>query len=412
MGIRWLFAGWLIALGSPALADNAANLSSALQSARLELTLQHGALAGPAAGELQTAIASSRYVLIGEDHMSREIPQFTAAVCAAMAPDGLDGMAIETAPQATAFIAAHLVDGSAADRLAALITKYPDSVAFLNMRNEAHLVTQCARGAPPGSFHLWGLDQEFLGAAGWLLEMISQQKLSPEAASTVSRLRAEEARDADDARRTGSPLALFLVAANDNELSQAALVLRRGGDATANRLFSELVASHDLYAAHAGHRADSNRARGLLLKQTLLADLQQRAASKPPRVLIKFGESHLYKGFNDLHQRDLGNFVAELADGQGLQALHIAVLGADGSRLRYGGYARPPLVDHFSLATDKDYAWIKPAVDALLPSGWTVFDLRKLRLRNDLALDVAWERMVYGYDFLLLIPHLTPADPL
>lgn len=64
-----------------------------------------------------------------------------------------------------------------------------------------------------------------------------------------------------------------------------------------------------------------------------------RGQDKPQRVLLKFGDWHVYKGINPLRQRDLGNFVAELADGRNGASLHILVLGAKGTHALYAGYA-------------------------------------------------------------------------
>jgi len=134
-------------------------------------------------------------------------------------------------------------------------------------------------------------------------------------------------------------------------------------------------------------------------------------------VLFKFGDDHLGKGFNVLHQRDLGNFVAELADGEGTQSLHILVLGARGTHALFQGYAKPLGHQPFVMADDPEYKWIAPAVADLLQGQGsaaqtlTLFDLRKLRFRG-INFSPDWERIVYGYDLFVLIPALTPAAPI
>jgi hypothetical protein len=44
-----------------------------------------------------------------------------------------------------------------------------------------------------------------------------------------------------------------------------------------------------------------------------------------PKILFKFGVFHVYKGFNQLHNNDLGNYVSELADGDGDRPVHVLV---------------------------------------------------------------------------------------
>ena len=144
------------------------------------------------------------------------------------------------------------------------------------------------------------------------------------------------------------------------------------------------------------------------MKHNFLVDYERAAAQgQRQRVLLKFGDWHLYKGLNPLHERDLGNFLAEFADGRNTTALHILVLGAKGTHALYAGYDRPLKFEPFVMDQDEDYRWIKAAVDAQRAGSWTLFDLRKLRFKH-LDMSADWERVIYGYDLLVLIPELTP----
>jgi hypothetical protein len=51
---------------------------------------------------------------------------------------------------------------------------------------------------------------------------------------------------------------------------------------------------------------------------------------------------------------------------------------------------------------------MKPVIGAQKAGSWTLYDLRKLRFKH-LDLTADWERVVYGYDLLVIIPELTPA---
>jgi hypothetical protein len=57
---------------------------------------------------------------------------------------------------------------------------------------------------------------------------------------------------------------------------------------------------------------------------------------------------------------------------------------------------------------DEQYQWLKAAIDAQKAGTWTLYDLRSLRFKQ-LDLDGDWERVIYGFDLLVLIPELTPA---
>jgi len=115
----------------------------------------------------------------------------------------------------------------------------------------------------------------------------------------------------------------------------------------------------------------------------------------------------LYKGFNPLQNNDIGNFMTELADGQGTKALHIIILPVKGTRLRFAGIGRPYSPESFKMLDDNDYKFMQPFVDGAGSEGWTVFDLRKLR--GEAISDLSLQRLVLGYDLLVLIPEATPA---
>jgi hypothetical protein len=96
-----------------------------------------------------------------------------------------------------------------------------------------------------------------------------------------------------------------------------------------------------------------------------------------------------------------------LADGQGTKALHIIILPVRGTRLRFDGIGRPYSPESFKMLDDNDYKFMQPFVDGAGSGGWTVFDLRKLR--GEAISDLSLQRLVLGYDLLVLIPEATPA---
>jgi len=405
-----------LALGlwaTPGLALGAApDLMQSVKSARYPLVLQKDHFAGAGAPVLQAALDGARFVALGEIHLTQQVPAFATALCAAMAPHGLSGMAIEVGPEAARVASAAMRGADPVGTMAAWLHRYPNAAAFLDMREEIQLTARCAQAGGPG-FHLWGLDQEFLGSAGMLLDAIAAETLTPAARAAVDKLRGMQAADAKAAAADGDMSKLFLFAAPEAALREAAAALNAGGSARANALFAALRESRAIYLAHGKSAAAGNRARGLLLKHTLLADLN--AAGVPvaqQRVLVKFGDSHLYRGINDLHQPDLGNFLSELADANGVSSLHISVLGVRGTARRFGGYLRPAVTEKFALADDPDARWLAPLLAAAYKGQWTLFDLRALRFKHLTEADTALDRFVYGYDFLVLAPEITPAEPL
>jgi hypothetical protein len=416
MLIRIMLPLILLALPLVAQTRPKPTLAEALLQSRTPLLLTDGKLTGPGAEVLSQAIGESRFVLLGEDHITREIPEFAAALCDVVRPDAY---AVEVGPNATEFVNTVLHSPHRVSQMAARSKAHPNNMAFLDIREENDLAAHCAATSRNPNFQLWGLDQEFVGSAGTLLDAMMATQPGPKSRATIADAQTKE-RNADiEARRTGDPSKLFLLASTDSDVQSLKDAFAIDGKPATQNLLREFTESRAIYHLNAEGSPDSNRIRAELLKRHFLTHYTTLQRQIPePRVLLKFGDFHMGKGFNILHQRDLGNFTAELADGQGAHSLHILVLGARGTHAKFGGYAKPLGQEPFVMADDRDYTWLAPAVADLLPpqagsSGktYTLFDLRKLRFRGiDLPRD--WEQIVYGYDLFVIIPELTPAAAL
>lgn len=388
-----------------------ASFAAQLEQVRTTLQVDANGLHGPGAAVLAQAIAPARYVLIGEDHLSREIPMFTAGVCGIMARGGLDALAVEIGPEAARIVDANLRRADRTTRIGAFMQAHPDALAFQNGRDESDMAAGCARTAG-SQFHVWGLDQEFLGASGFLLEEMLTARPGPAAAAAIRRLAVIDRRATAAALLSGSPGDLFLFAVTGAQMAEAETAVRRDGGARVAALFAALSETRAIYQSSATDGPTSNARRARLMKRNLVRYLE----SKPrgARVLFKFGDVHMSMGVNALGQRDLGNFVAERAEGEGTSSLHIAVYGARGVHALYNGVGRQARREPFVLSDDPDYAWIRDAV-AVRDNpgdgrGWIVIDLRPLRARPPADMPRQWRDEVQRFDLLVIAPELTPSS--
>lgn len=400
---------------TPALAQEHKFTERLLQN-RYQIDFQEGRLAGTGLPVLQKALAGAQFVLIGEDHGIAQIPQFAGAVCDLIGPQGFRTMAIESGPLAANELQKWITADSGRASLVNFEKKFPETIAFYNFQEEYDLLTHCAHAAQGGNFRLWGLDQELMGASGLILTRILETHPGQQAADEARRLLQKN----DDAHaaavKSGSPGDIFMMTASDDELNNLRELLRKQGNPASQALIEALIKSRDIYQKNMnGSGYESNRERALLMKSNFVTDYKQatQADGAPPKVLLKFGAWHMYKGINPLRNNDMGNFVTELADGQGATSLHIAILGAKGSQLRFAGIGRPYQPAEFNLAEDKDsdFLFLKPMFDNLEPEGWTMFDLRGLRkgFRTLEPVDNEMERIIFGYDLLVLVPNATPS---
>ena len=361
-------------------------MGDAIKTAALPITLTpHGGLSETGGEMISEAVSRAPFVLLGESHFSRETPRFAAAICEAMHPDAY---AVEAGPYAAAYVQSIV---RRPDRKSAMEERertHPANMAFLDNEQENDLAAEYVASKPGKGVALWGLDQEFLGAASTLLQQMEQQHNGPKAESAIHAAIVKDEQAVAKSRSTGDFMQLFLVSASGDDIADLQRALAMDGTQTSQQIMREMVKSRRIYLLNAAGSPDSNSERASLLKQHFLENYQALQLNTPsPRVFLKFGDNHLWKGFNDLHQLDLGNYIAELALVEERPSLHIQVIAARGTLASLGGFARPTKTETFVLSEFPEYAWLEPVVDVLPTSSehkseGIIVDLRKLRFRQ------------------------------
>jgi hypothetical protein len=418
MFVRTVLLVFLVSI-SPAISQTAPaagpTFPQALIEARYPVVLRGGALSGTGAVVLNNAIRTSRFVMLGEDHFTREIPHFAEALCDIIHPDAY---AVETGPYAARFVNGLLGNPNRLKIMAERNKAFPNNMAFLDVREENDLAAHCAASSRSPDFAVWGLDQEFFGAAGTLLAAMAADKPGPVTLAAITAAQLKDHAAEAEARRTGDYNKLFLQTATNDDIQALEKAIQKDGNKESRNLLREFAVSHTVYRLNNdGSPADSGLLRAELLKRHFLEDytpFKQRVPT--PRIFFKLGDNHTEKGFNYSHELNLGNFVAEEAAGEQAQSLHIVVLGAHGKHFTLDGYGKPLGQRSFVLSDDPVYGWAALAIANLLPqqpgvSGTTLtlFDLRQLRYRA-LDLPPGWEHVVYSYDLFILIPEVTVAS--
>lgn len=63
---------------------------------------------------------------------------------------------------------------------------------------------------------------------------------------------------------------------------------------------------------------------------------------------------------------------------------------------------------------DSEFLFFKPLFDAQVADSWTIYDLRSLRTEFSKygKIDPELERVIFGYDFVVLIPEAKPSHDL
>jgi hypothetical protein len=135
-----------------------------------------------------------------------------------------------------------------------------------------------------------------------------------------------------------------------------------------------------------------------------------------PKIFFKFGAWHMYRGINPLHSSELGNLIGEAAEAHQFKSVHILVLGVKGQQLHFAGIGKPSQPAPLDLAGDKDsdFLFLKPLFENQAANSWTLYGLRALRdgFSQYGKIGAELERVIFGYDFVVLIPDPTPSHEL
>jgi len=382
-----------------------------LKKNRGAIRVEDGKLAGTSAEVLRTALADAQFVALGEDHGIRQIPEFAGALCAELAPHGFHHLGLEVGAYAAPELEKFARSADGAKQLAEFEKEYPATIAFYNWQEEFAMLQDCEKAAAPGHMTIWGLDQEFMGASGFLGEKILATNPGPDAKAAVEELLKKNNEAYAAAAKSDNPGEMYMMSAKQEELERTHGLLKKQGNAEAQKLFEALLESREIYAKNLrGDYYSSNRQRALLMKKNFSGAFAAttQANSVLPKVFFKFGAYHMFRGINPLHSSEIGNLIGEAAEANQLKSVHILIAGVKGEQLHFAGIGKPAEAAPLDLAGDKDspFLFLKPLFDAQVENSWTLYDLRALRdgFAKYGKLDPELERVIFGYDFVVLIP--------
>jgi hypothetical protein len=405
----------LLAMGGPIRGQNAAFVET-LQKNRAAISVRDGKIGGPGAEILHSALADAQFVALGKDHGIQQSPEFSAALCTELAPHGFHHLALEIGPNVSPDVEKMTRSAEGIKQLAEFEKKYPETIAFYNCREEFAMLQQCEKAAAPAGMTIWGVDQELMGSAGFLLEKILAANPGPEAKTTFSALLKENNEAHAEAAKSGNPGELFLMGAKQEELDDASELLKKDGNADAQKLFDALMVSREIYRKNmSGNYYKSNRQRALLMKENFSGPFSAawQQVGTPPKVFFKFGGFHMFRGLNPMHSSELGNLAGEFSEAHKLKSVHIVILGLKGQQLRFAGIGKPAQPAPLDLASDKDsdFLFLKPLFENQAANSWTLYDMRALRdnFSKYGKIDPELERVIFGYDFVVLIPGPKPS---
>ncbi len=366
----------------------AATLDSLLRANAHPLSIT-GGLSGAGAELLFRTARGAQFVAIGERHDIREIPELARLLLDSLIRrEGFQHLVTENG-SLTLDVAMRT------SSITSFIQRYPAALEF-NADEDLALYDAASRRLGRRDA-IWGVDQEF-GALQLLSELRS---LTPAARRASLDSLTAVVRIAESKRYNHGGSHWLAVDATPDQFRALRRSLTPVADSRADRILSALEKSASIYEYNrlagqgqlTGFRA--NAVREEYMKEQF--GVRYRAAVRRgelPKALIKMGSAHLGRGQSPFGPFAFGGFLSELAAANGLGFVNVLVL------------AHNPPTDSIR---PNLWKWpdMRPLAVAAAPEQITLFDLRPLRdylYAGRLgAAGPDLRRMIYGYDFAVLI---------
>jgi hypothetical protein len=402
-----------LAFGLSAARGATVDLPEALRANSHTIQLQAGELTGDSRSFLVKLVHGAQFVALGEEHNNFDIPSFTAALFRLLQQsEGFQYLALEQDPVMMQRLSQPALRGDPA-AIRALAARYLMGFTF-DSDQELAMLAQVGGLARGRGRPIWGCDQAF-GVTHILDELLPYAADKRRAEVDALRTQAAQAEARRDLQQ--SPVTFISSQALLAAIPGLRAAFPAAGSPRAAFLVETIAKSSQIYNYYlAGERGQvpgyyaNNAVREDYMKTRFLAEYRfaEQRDGKPPKVLLKFGQYHLYRGLSPVQVPSLGNFVSDFARAResGFFSIYIVPTGkADAAGvtayLPFAGSERSRFLKAFAPLAD--------------PTRWTLLDLRPFRespyyhaLRDaapDLSDDQRQDlrRLVYGYDALLLI---------
>ena len=331
---------------------------------------------------------------------------------AALADEGYSQLAIEISPTMASLLDAALVSGGL-DGLRELFAQPGGEPAFYGMREEAEMLAAVRAALPADETVLWGTDYEIAGDRQ-LLTLLERAKKPAAASAALDHLiTASDASWAEYAE-TGSPYFIFGFA-GDPALVRAVREAWPNPDPRSAVILNTLektLFTNRLWMQ--GKTWASNQSRAELQRENFLRYWRSaKQRGETPKVMAKYGGSHMVRGLSQTAVYDLGALLPEIAAIEGGKSFSLMIVPGAGSSV---AALNPATWTYEPRLADGGYlAGLEPIMSAAHDDTYTLIDLVPLRPVVGMSgkdVDKDLFRIVHGFDMLLIMSGSNPSGEL
>jgi len=363
-------------------------------------------MTGAGADSLAAIARANQFIMVGEDHGIREVPQFVAALFDRARPAGYSHVAVEIGPLSGSIIETMMNAPNSQQRVDAFLTKYsPYAFPFFFWKEESEMLERIVKSVPGDNKVVWGLDQEFMAAPTYLLEQLGKE-------NPFARAQTAASRRGDSLLITqANPSQMWMMSSTDRDVAR---LRREFPSGEKRRIVDELATSRAIYQSFMGGSGySSNQARDDLMKRNFVHAYNAAAKTEEsPRAIIKLGANHIFRGPSTTQTYEMGSFIPEFAIAQGGSSFGILLVAAKGTWNAYrpmGSKESDKTAPYDLLSSDEYKVFDMPSILAAAdPNQWTLIDLRAARERfanGKLKLtDEKSRRLLTSFDAVVVIP--------
>lgn len=388
----------------------------ALRGNASTFTIANGRMSGAGADALTRVSRENQFILVGEDHGIRELPQFVGALFAAARSAGYKHIGVEIGPITGRRLETMMRAPDAQHQVDTFLGKYiPFTLPFFFWKEESQMLESVVKSVPDKRGVVWGLDQEFIVSPTYMFERLAAIAPSTAARTLATQLAAASYAGDKEMIKSGNPGAVWMVTSTDADIAKLQSTFNAKKGSEAEEIIRELVVSRKIYQMfNAGTNYESNQKRDDLMKQHFL-DAYNAAKARGeamPKAIIKLGANHVFRGPSTTDSYEIGTFVPEFAEVTGGKSFGILVVVARGTWNAYRpfGSSEEDKTQKYDPLTTSEYAVfdIRSVLDAASASEWSYIDLRPIRaaaangkLRG---LNPKARRLLTSFDAVVVVP--------
>ncbi len=344
---------------------------------------------------LENKISESQFLLLGEQHYSPEISEFTNAILPILKQSNFKYFAVEVGPNSSEKMITLIKEqNSLFDFNTNFYSNYKDIPFPFFDGNKDELFLKTAINE---NFQIWGIDQEFLTSQLFLIDEIynnSNEKvlLKPHFDSTKQFI-IQEFKKANENKNY--PMFTNLIESNIVKS-----FFEKCKNEKQNKIIADLITSWKIYALNETKKYSENNFTRMQYMKRKFGENYKLALKTDsiPKVFVKMGSMHIARGQNWLGIYDLGNMIKELSYFNGTESTSINCFA------RFSQDNSGTIYDYLD---DKDGKAYKPILELAKKDKWVLIETKpilelvkkkKIELNSDLKI------LISGFDFILFTP--------